>query len=433
MDKKFRTDDLQLQSYLWNLLTINKKIIFSYLQNKDETKMINEMFNNEEHGRLLQKEKYLNTILNDLTKTQEILEFFLSLGYIDSKEDLFYVIKYSVQNYHYHPFITPNGNIDLPGQIFSYKEIIVLSSQEYNKFLNQVKDFKSSVESGLYHTIFYFNYEIVEKFNSLVYEVKNKYFDTIYFFKPNECSLVAPMNIPDKGNLIKKWRGITKKEADPITLDDFYNKDIIDSRIDRLEWKRDRDGMIVFKGRAYWLKKDGEYENYHDYYERNILGIPDFLDRGIFSIENYISRIYEDSVGQYLHIQHGYDTRIRYKPNYLDGKEIDVFGEKISPRTFTVCECKLRLNDNPITLEEINYFYEKKEIIIKKERRSQSDKFYFWFITNTDKISEEVNQLAKQYKIDLKIGELPSNWKTRSDWSINIKPISKKSVSNTMS
>lgn len=318
MNKKFRTDNLELQRCLWNLLTTNKKIIFSYLEKKDVSKMIDEMFNNEEHGKLLQKENYFNIILKDLTKTQEILEFFVLLGYVDRKQEVCYHIKYSVAIYHYQPFITPNGTIDLPGETVQYSKNIILGSKEYNKFSQQVTDFGSSVNSGLYHTIFSFKYDLIEKFNSLVYELKNRYFDTIYFFKPDECSLAAPMNIPTEGNLTKKWRGITKNEADPITLEDFYNKDIIDSRIDKLEWKRDRDGMIVFNGRAYWLKKDGEYENFHDFYERNILGIPNFLDRGIFSIENYMSRIYEDSVGQYLHNQYSYNILTRYKPNYLD-------------------------------------------------------------------------------------------------------------------
>ena len=134
-----------------------------------------------------------------------------------------------------------------------------------------------------------------------------------------------------------------------------------------------------------------------------------------------MSRIYEDSVAQYLHMKHGYSTKTRYKPQYLDGKEIDVFAEKLTPRTFTVCECKLRLNDKPIIDVEITSFANKKDLIIKNEKRNLDDRFHFWFITNTKKIPEEIKELAKRNKIDLKLGELPSNWKTRADWSINVK------------
>jgi hypothetical protein len=423
MDKEVRTDNIELQSYLWNLLTVNKKIIFSYLENKDESKLINEMFNNEENGKLLKKAKYFDFILGNLSKTQSILDYFVKLGYVDKKEDNFYLINYSIEAYYYRPFITPNGTVDLPGLLTSNCITILLGSEEYYKFLREAADFKSRIESGLYHTLFSFTYKIIKEFSSLVYELKNKYFDSIYFFGPKDCKLVAPLNIPNNASDTKNWRPLTLEidGIEQITFDDFYNKDIIDNRIDNIKWKKDRDGMIVFKGRAYWLRKDGEYENFHDFYDRNILGIPNFLDRGIFSIENYMSRIYEDSVAQYLHMKHGYSTKTRYKPQYLDGKEIDVFAEKLTPRTFTVCECKLRLNDKPIIDVEITSFANKKDLIIKNEKRNLDDRFHFWFITNTKKIPEEIKELAKRNKIDLKLGELPSNWKTRADWSINVK------------
>ena len=92
---------------------------------------------------------------------------------------------------------------------------------------------------------------------------------------------------------------------------------------------------------------------------RQIFGHPDYLEPGFASIENYLSRIFEDSVAQFLQNKFDSFTKVRTKPDYLGGKEIDVQAYSQQPRQCLVCECKFRLGNNSITTDEFESFNEK--------------------------------------------------------------------------
>ncbi len=138
-----------------------------------------------------------------------------------------------------------------------------------------------------------------------------------------------------------------------------------------------------------------------------------------FSEENFLSRRFEEQVSAYLVRTFNYDAAVGIKPAYLDGKEIDVLAEKgVMPKTITVCECKLRLNESPIAIQELNDFAEKIVRIKQNETKRGEVKFFFWFVSNTDKSEGGVKEFAKKEGMELKKAELSKNWKGRSDWSV---------------
>lgn len=135
---------------------------------------------------------------------------------------------------------------------------------------------------------------------------------------------------------------------------------------------------------------------------------------------NLHSRKFEDATAEFLRDTHGYDTRVRWKPEYLEGKEIDVFAVKgISPRNITICECKLRLYDRPITLDEVTYFAEKIKIIEAEEGKRGNTTFHNWIVTNVKNYDEDVIQYASDSRVEVRVVELGNNWRKRADWRIN--------------
>jgi hypothetical protein len=238
------------------------------------------------------------------------------------------------------------------------------------------------------------------------------YFDSLFFFTyPSGTKLYSssPLNIPNERRIDeKRWRGL--KHLVDVNLSD---KDKIDKEIVGLEWKQDRVGMLILNGKAYWLLNNGSIINYNDLITSHIFGVPDYLKPGFASIENYLSRIFEDSVAHYLQDRESVFTRIRFRPEFLKGEEIDVQTYQPPSTESIVCECKFRLRNRAITIDEIKIFRNKAKIIKEK---NETQNFRFWLVTNTRNIESEAIYYAKENNIQIMIASLPSNWHRRSDW-----------------
>jgi hypothetical protein len=89
-----------------------------------------------------------------------------------------------------------------------------------------------------------------------VFEIKNTYLDALSFFTYESGTQLwssSPLNIPNKAGFDeKRWQGV--KHLANVNLAD---KNKIDKEISNLEWKRDRFGMLILNGKAYWLMNDG--------------------------------------------------------------------------------------------------------------------------------------------------------------------------------
>jgi hypothetical protein len=67
-----------------------------------------------------------------------------------------------------------------------------------------LEEFRKNVNSGIYPNILDFNYTVDKKFYSIIYEVKDRYFDSLYFFpEGSEIKLYSssPMNIDGYSSL----------------------------------------------------------------------------------------------------------------------------------------------------------------------------------------------------------------------------------------
>ncbi|HYA82409.1 MAG TPA: hypothetical protein VEH06_03025, partial [Candidatus Bathyarchaeia archaeon] len=104
--------------------------------------------------------------------------------------------------------------------------------------------------------------------------------------------------------------------------------------------------------------------------------------------------------------------------DYLGGREIDVQGYLQQPRQSLVCECKFRLRNNAITIDEFESFNEKIGKIRHKNEKERNDYLQFWLVTNTRNIESEAVIHAKANDIKIMIASLPTNWHRRADWSV---------------
>lgn len=246
--------------------------------------------------------------------------------------------------------------------------------------------------------------------------MKDVYFDSLFFFSDNsEIKLYSsmPLNFPNEDGIDEKRCGGVKHLED-VNLSD---RDKIDKEISNLEWKRDRIGMIILNGKAYWLLNNGRIINYNDLITSQIFGIPNYLEPGFASVENYLSRIFEDSVAQFIQERENVFTKVRHKPRYLNGEEIDVQTYRPQSTESIVCECKFRLRNGSITIDELEILESKAKIIKEK---NENENFHFWLATNTRNIEPEAIDYARKNNIQIMIATIPSNWHRRSDWSKNL-------------
>lgn len=195
--------------------------------------------------------------------------------------------------------ILPIGDFQLSGNVYPIEEAVMITNDRFKKFYKRMEEFRKNVNSGIYPNILDFNYIIDKKFYSIIYEVKDRYFDSLFFFKEdseNKLWSSSPQNIPNEERIDEKnWRGV--RHLVDTDLSHIYE---IDKEIAGLDWKKDRVGMLIMNGKAYWLLNDGIIVNYNDRITSQMYGLPDYLDPGFASVENYLSRIFEDSIAQYL-------------------------------------------------------------------------------------------------------------------------------------
>lgn len=138
-----------------------------------------------------------------------------------------------------------------------------------------------------------------------------------------------------------------------------------------------------------------------------------FQDKNDDYLCNLASYKFEREVESYLRREFQYTySHCNYKPPYL-GQEIDVYASKgESVVTITICECKLRFNDRPIDVAEIEKFCELASAVrdYEKEKATREGKrvtLHAWFVTNADSVEKEAATTAKGNKIKIKYAEMP--------------------------
>jgi hypothetical protein len=199
----------------------------------------------------------------------------------------------------------------------------------------------------------------------------------------------------------------------------------IDSFIEELEWKKKCIGIMIYDNIPYAkLYEPPDKEEDDD--DNEYLAMPDFLGEGVYSIANILSNKFEDVTADYLN---NYLTKTgdyftiskRLKPSYLHGKEVDIIAEQRTRENVfkIICECKLRLENSPITENELDEFNEKVLAIMEYDSKSQpNNTSEAWLVTNSDNVSDGAKSYALTHNIKIKKVDLSRNWSRRTDWKI---------------
>jgi hypothetical protein len=147
--------------------------------------------------------------------------------------------------------------------------------------------------------------------------------------------------------------------------------------------------------------------------DKRMRAIQQFQEKTDAYLDNLASYKFEREVESYLRreLQYTY-SHCTYKPPYL-GQQIDVYaskGEKVV--TITICECKLRFNNRPIDITEIEKFRELASDVrdYEKEKATREGKkvtLHAWLVTNADSVEKKVATTAKRNEIKIKYAEIP--------------------------
>lgn len=148
-------------------------------------------------------------------------------------------------------------------------------------------------------------------------------------------------------------------------------------------------------------------------------------DQALDSIlTNVQARMFEDRVADYVRRKHGYsDVEVRYRHPTTESP-IDVYALKSKlrgTRSVTICECKLRVKDNPIKVDELEKFRDRATRIrdaeaVEAVKTSAKLVFEAWFVTNSRKFPPEALQYVRDVK--LRVARLPTNWMRSDNWEI---------------
>jgi len=141
--------------------------------------------------------------------------------------------------------------------------------------------------------------------------------------------------------------------------------------------------------------------------------VQQFQDRTDDYLDNLASYKFEREVESYLRREFQYTySHCNYKPPYL-GKDIDVYASKGDPVvTITICECRLRFNNRPIDVTEIEKFCKLASAVRDHEnekaaREGKRVTLHAWFVTNADSVEKVAATMAKRNKIEIKHAKVP--------------------------
>src|SRR6188472_2897904 len=171
----------KFQSTIWKILMANKFIIAKYIRDRNTNGFYNEMISDRQTAHLLEED---NTIMlfQDVDEALKELEYLTDLGYIEKKNSEINCIKYQYTLYYSYPIILPMGNLQLVGSVYPIEVLVVNTADKFEAIYSKLEELKKNVRSGIYPNLLDFNYTVDKKFYSEVYEIKNTYFDSLFFF-----------------------------------------------------------------------------------------------------------------------------------------------------------------------------------------------------------------------------------------------------------
>jgi hypothetical protein len=356
------------------------------------------------------------------TPRKNCLEKLVSLGYVQKREnEIVYSVAYEYVMHPYHPFVLPPRGLVISG-VSNRQAVrnILLDSNEYSLFEKTSRHFRRQIDAKRHTHITHFEYNSEFSYRSDIYDVKDKYFDALSLgYRPSThrltVDLVEPIKYSRKDKDRKDWRSI--RSINPKLF--LRGSNSIDNEIATLLWKKDYIGILIYNNKAYFMSA-GKSAKQSVSDPADFLRMPDFLNEEVYTYENMLSRVFEDAVKDFLIDRFRYQAISRYTPPYLR-KELDVYAEKgIREKEITICECKFRIPNSkqPVTIEELNKFKEKKRKIEKIEKAHANGRLNFWLVTNVDNFEKGLKKRAEKAHIEIRQAILPKGWKIESDWKV---------------
>jgi hypothetical protein len=407
-------------SRVWRTLTFEKRMLARRILERIPKERISQEDLKKPHiAEQVEKHGYFDIDFTLQPKTVKALEFLTELGYLEKRKETMYKVSYAFEAHPYVPYISPFGWVGISPKSVSTFSHKTFDTQEFKLFEETAGVFRRQIRDGMHKHITMFDYSVSHSYEAVIYEMKDAYFDAIMISDTIEGELVVHLAEPyvtSDGKTDRKTQKALQQVPQEVFLAGISE---MDKYVEMLEWKKKSIGVIMVGDKAFFVTPRAgavkEEEQTPDTFRT-----PDFFDSGLFSPENFRSRVFEDSTANYLQSEHDYKATARMKLQYLGGLEIDVFAERGSPnkRTITVCECKLRFDDAAIMLDEVEQFKRKIAKIKENESKRGEVKYYFWLVTNTEKSEYGVKELAKQHGIELKRARLSKDWMKRADFKI---------------
>jgi len=413
---------IKILPQIWYLLNTKKSI-----RQKDLHELIPISVLTEEQLKSEELQKRINDNhqlerANELPNNHiEVLDFLTEKGYLDKKIDLFYKVEMNYEFSPYYPSMAINGVMGIKGYTTDHRGDELLDSSSYRRFIETATELKYQIDTGLHRHLTSFEWKLSYSYETTVYELKDQYYDILCIVPSNNTGkfqlfIVEPEVMTFNGKKKKNWKRIRE-----IATQSFLNgASNIDNEIRNIAWKNDYIGILIHNDEEYKILQRNAYDTIDDNQESDFLEVPNFLGKGIFSIENVWSRIFEDTVADFIRDK-SFEVKKRYKPDYLKPFEIDVYGESLSGEhneTIIFCECKLRIKSYDTKRYELERFNKKIELIDKHFSDKNKNPEY-WFVTNTDDISVDLRQFCKEKRILLKKALIPTNWRKMSNWHVS--------------
>jgi hypothetical protein len=400
---------------LWTWLNKDKKFLKNEVHARLFPAQLSKNQLEEPHIKKSITEKGYFDVQNEISHYNlNTLELFVEKGFVVKYVDTFHKISVFYEYFAYAPNLDPDGKMGISGPRSINDFNMLLDSKQFSNFEKTAAELKNQIDLGYHRHIDHFEYEVLFEYQTEVYEVKDRYLDIMELsYNPGSDSydiiIVEPIINESKAGPTKGRKILRKTD-----INFMDGSAAIDPIIDEIEWKREFIGYTIHNKEAYKILNTNTESRAEIKVENNKLN---YLENEIFDIHNLFSRIFEDSVADYLREKEYNRVIPRHKLDLFDS-DIDVYAESGSREIRKLyCECKFKVYDQELTNSDLDQLIEKIKIIGNNKKKGMSSEY--WLVTNTSKIPQHVKDIAKQNKIKIHLASINNNWRRRATWSVH--------------
>ena len=201
---------------VWRELMMSKKLLadFIYIRHHKED-LSNEDLKKSEVAAQIKQHGYFDVRRSLHTEQINALEKLVELGYIDKKVDTIHQIHFSYEAHPYVPYVGWQGIVGITSKSTARNQTLSLDTNEYKNFKESAKIFRNQFQSGKHKHITLFEYIEGIQYETTIYEVKDKYFDSFFLnYSVNKkrfiVRLVEPFTHTINERSRKDWKTLEK-------------------------------------------------------------------------------------------------------------------------------------------------------------------------------------------------------------------------------